>query len=566
MALGRWALLGTGLLVLVYWLYLWAFTAALDISSDPPGAQVTIDGQRLGRTPFRSKTLVPGVHLVEVQHSHFQRVERRIMLASGGRTKLHVELKPGVGSVLLHTNPRGAWVEVDGRRHDGRTPVILELPSGLRTITVGMDERYTASDQVEVVADERQELLLDLNMDPHGSLHIETVPAGALVSLPGSDIAYSSGVRVPVGEHLVRVSHPGYVTADARFRVRYGDNRYRVELERAYGSLTVTTDPPDARVRVDVRTAAYGPLQRLDYRPDMRLPTGTLEIRATAMGRRSAYRRLELGAAGLKVHLALEVMEAKAGSRFRDALDSGGRGPEMVVVPPGQFAMGDAAGPPSERPVREVTIAEPFAVSVHEVTVGDYRRYAESAGLVLDPALDGREAELPVTHVSFAEAVAYADWLTAQTSRRYRLLSEAEWEYMARAGSAAAYSFGDDPVELCRYANVADETRRRSALGFDLAPCADGYAGLAPVGSFLPNAFDVHDVHGNVAEWVLDCGMPAYEDAPDDGSAVVTGVECPTHGVRGGAWDSGVAEVRTAKRNLASSANGSRGIRLLREL
>jgi hypothetical protein len=207
----------------------------------------------------------------------------------------------------------------------------------------------------------------------HG-LHVETVPAGALVSLPGSDIPYSPSVRLPVGEHLVRVSHSGFVSADVRFRVRYGDNRYRVELERAYGSLTVTTDPPDARVRVDVRATAHGPLQRLDYKPEMRLPAGTLEVRASAMGRRSAYRRVELGAGGANLHLALEAMEVQAGSRFRDELDSGGRGPEMIVVPPGQFVMGDSAGPPSERPVRQVTIAEPFAVSVHEVTVADYRR------------------------------------------------------------------------------------------------------------------------------------------------------------------------------------------------
>ena len=137
---------------------------------------------------------------------------------------------------------------------------------------------------------------------------------------------------------------------------------------------------------------------------------------------------------------------------------------------------------------------------------------------------------------------------------------------MARAGSDGAYSFGDDPDALCRHGNVADSARRRVFRGFDMAECDDGFAGLAPVAAFAPNAFGIHDVHGNAAEWVLECGLPSYAGAPDDGTPIDEGVECPTHGVRGGSWDGGVAEAASRKRSVASSASGHRGMRVLREL
>lgn len=566
MTWGRWILLGIVLAGLGYWSYLWFATAALDVTSEPAGAEVRVDGQRLGLTPFHSEPLAPGVHRVEVQHSHYRKFERRMSLSAGGRTPLHVQLEPGVGRLLLHSNPRGAWVEVDGERREGRTPLILELPSGAHEIAAGMDERHSASQRVLVVADEQREVLLDLDMDPHGNLQVDTRPASARVTLPGLDVDYEDDVRLPVGEYLLQISHPGFITQRVRFRVRYGTNRYQVTLERAYGLLTVTTRPPDARVRVDHRGPDGGRMVRRDYEAGMRLPTGTVEVRARAMGRRSAYRRIDLGAEGAHVELALTPVDVRAGSRFRDDLRAGGQGPEMVVVPPGRFLMGDADGAASERPVREVAITEPFAVSVHEVSMADYRRFAGATGQPLAEELADRVDQLPVTHVTFAEAVAYADWLTAETGRRYRLLSEAEWEYMARAGTTTAYSFGDAAADLCRHANLADQARQSRYAGFDVAECSDGFVALAPVGSLAANGFGIHDVHGNVAEWVLDCGMPEYAGAPDDGSPAAQGTRCVTHGVRGGAWDSGVAEVRSAKRNLASSANGSRGIRLLREL
>jgi formylglycine-generating enzyme required for sulfatase activity len=137
---------------------------------------------------------------------------------------------------------------------------------------------------------------------------------------------------------------------------------------------------------------------------------------------------------------------------------------------------------------------------------------------------------------------------------------------MARAGTATDYFFGDDPNGLCAYGNVADLSLRSRYPGFETADCDDGFVELAPAASFPPNRFGIHDVHGNAAEWVLECGMPDYAGAPDDGAPADEGGDCPTHGVRGGAWDDAVSDSKSGKRNLASSASSGRGIRLLREL
>ncbi|MFU8817038.1 MAG: SUMF1/EgtB/PvdO family nonheme iron enzyme [Pseudomonadales bacterium] len=563
----RWWLLGVLVAMTAAYLTYERFgVAALAISSEPEGALVRVDGRAIGVTPLRPLRLSPGFHLVELSHSFYQPFERRLNLGAGAPTEMHVVMQLGEGTLLVFSNPRGAWVEVDGERREGVTPLALQLPSGEREVVMGMEERRSAVERVVVHAGQRHELRLDLDINPHGSLLVETRPEGARISLPDDDTAYEPGVRLRVGEYRVRIQKPGYVTQDIRYQVRYGDNRYRVDLARAYGSLTIAGLPSGARVRVAYRQSPETSLVRADYEPGMRLPVGEVEVRASAMGRRSAYRRIDLSESGAALALALEPMNVVPGSRLRDRLAAGGQGPALVVIPPGEFIMGSDDGPPSERPARRVVLTEPFAVGVYEVRVDEYRRFATATGRALDARLVEADAALPVTLVRAADAAAYADWLTEQTGHRYRLLSEAEWEYVARAGSTSNYAFGDAAADLCRYANVADLSIPRRPVGMAVVACDDGFPQLAPVGSFLANGFGVHDMHGNVAEWVLECGMPEYAGAPDDGSPARDGGHCPTHGVRGGSWDGSADDARSAKRAVAASPSGARGIRLLREL
>jgi formylglycine-generating enzyme required for sulfatase activity len=156
----------------------------------------------------------------------------------------------------------------------------------------------------------------------------------------------------------------------------------------------------------------------------------------------------------------------------------------------------------------------------------------------------------PVSCVNWNDADAYVDWLSKKTKRAYRLLTEAEWEYAARAGSTTRYFFGDAERDFCRYGNGADQTAKstiKGAQNWITVPCSDGYSYTAPTGRFLPNGFGLYDVNGNAFQWLQDCWHANYQGAPSDGSAWVSG-DCGGRVIRGGSWGWGPKYLRAAGR------------------
>jgi len=258
-------------------------------------------------------------------------------------------------------------------------------------------------------------------------------------------------------------------------------------------------------------------------------------------------------AANITPHLLSDDAERglKPGETFRECASAC---PEMVVIPAGTFIMGS---PESEKgreadegPQREVTISQPFAVGKFEVTFDDYEECVRLKGCV--PVSDsgygtGRK---PVINISWDEARQYVAWLARMTGKPYRLLTEAEWEYAARAGATTAYSFGDDERELCEHANFADLTLRQVApAGWVTSDaCEDNQTVTALVGSYSANDFGLFDMHGNVNEWTEDCYANSYEGAPPDASARQT-ADCKLRVARGGSWYSGPQVLRAALRN-----------------
>jgi formylglycine-generating enzyme required for sulfatase activity len=227
----------------------------------------------------------------------------------------------------------------------------------------------------------------------------------------------------------------------------------------------------------------------------------------------------------------------KPGESFKDCTTDC---PEMIVVRAGSFAMGstaDEAGhKPTEEPQHNVTIAKPFAVSKFEVTFAEWDACAangDCAPHVSDGGW-GRDRQ-PVINVSWNDAQRYLTWLSRITGKTYRLLTEAEYEYAARAGTQTAYPWGD-------------EIGRNHA---DCAGCGSrwDFAQPAPVGSFAPNQFGLYDMVGNVWEWVEDCLHEDYSGAPPvEGSAWMAGGDCSKHRLRGGCWASVADEVRSSNR------------------
>ena len=236
-------------------------------------------------------------------------------------------------------------------------------------------------------------------------------------------------------------------------------------------------------------------------------------------------------------------------ANFADSLMSGGRGPEMVTIRAGSFRMGcllsDENCFASEKSAREVTIPTDFALSKYEVTVADFRSFVEATEFatgdsctVYNPVTQELEEQdnrnwrdpgdrqsdaSPVVCVSWQDAKAYVDWLSRETGEVYRLPSESEWEYAARAGTVTKYSWGNEV-----------DGSRANCFGCELQLKRVGWT-TTPVGAFPPNPFGLYDMHGNVWEWVEDCAGNGYKDAPSDGSAV-TGGDCDQRLQRGGSW------------------------------
>jgi formylglycine-generating enzyme required for sulfatase activity len=231
--------------------------------------------------------------------------------------------------------------------------------------------------------------------------------------------------------------------------------------------------------------------------------------------------------------------------------------PEMVVVPAGQFSMGSPSGEPDrdddESPQHTVTIARPFAAGKYEVTFDQWDACV-TEGSCVRAADDGwGRGRRPVIRVSYEHAIGYTEWLSKKTGKRYRLLSEAEWEYAARSGSQGPRFWGAMADRACEFENGADAAlAKQKPAGWKdewgIHSCDDGQPRTAPVGAFKPNAFGLHDMLGNVSEWVEDCYHTSYEGAPTDGRAWTTG-DCPRRVIRGGNWSHSPAGVRSANRN-----------------
>jgi formylglycine-generating enzyme required for sulfatase activity len=265
-----------------------------------------------------------------------------------------------------------------------------------------------------------------------------------------------------------------------------------------------------------------------------------------------------------------EEYALRPGQAFREC-DETAACPEMVVLAAGRFVMGSPETEnrfkDEEGDQREVTIARPLAVSKTEVTVAEWSlcvRVGDCPAVAL-PASSGDGH--PVVNVSWNDARAYVTWLARITGKPYRLLSEAEWEYAARAGATSRFSFGEDANELCRHANIYDLSRPRADTNQETVSCNDGYADVAPVGRYLPNAFGLYDMHGNVWEWVEDCWSAGYAGAPSDGSAYLA-EPCEKRMARGGAFDRHPKSVRSANRyrGKATDFYSTHGFRVGRSL
>lgn len=245
----------------------------------------------------------------------------------------------------------------------------------------------------------------------------------------------------------------------------------------------------------------------------------------------------------------------QAGLKAKSLVTGIQKEPDMVPVPGGSYQQGDSegAGESWRKPVHSVTI-KPFELGKYEVTFDEYDRFAIATGQRLPEEEGWGRGQRPVIDVSWGEATAYADWLSKQTGTPYRLPSESEWEYAARGGAKQeAWAGTSQDSQLGRYAVFADNSGGRTD----------------EVGKKEPNSFGLHDLSGNVWEWVEDCEHLTYEGAPEDGSAWLrtNGGDCGRHVVRGGSWGYKSEDLRVSDRGrgVVDLRNARVGFRLAKD-
>ncbi len=279
--------------------------------------------------------------------------------------------------------------------------------------------------------------------------------------------------------------------------------------------------------------------------------------------------------------IALRKAGPMVGDRFRDCPEC----PEMAVLPAGSYRMGspsyEQGRQENEGPVHEVTIAAPFAIGVYEVTVAEFGRFVDETGypagsscITFDGGADRgwrnpgfrQNGRHPAACVSWNDARVYAGWLSQKTGEEYRLPSESEWEYAARAGTSAARPWGEGESGQCRHANGADASAKDHPL-VRAASCRDEHERAAPVGSFGANGWGLHDMLGNVWEWTEDCWNDSYAGASSDGSAWEFG-NCARRVLRGGSWFNEPSYLRAANRGRVTTGVRSSiiGFRVARTL
>ena len=425
-----------------------------------------------------------------------------------------------------------------------------------------------------------------------------TDPAEVLLAsgLRLSDWVLLAEDRLGSGEHrAVLVEGAGHLRAHGRFA------SVESVVERALDGLVEGIQVRDER---SARTA-LGSVERLRAVVGERAELARIEAKAYArLGgfpeAVSAYRKwLGLVPASHPERRAMLAAMQRAERGERDPVSGEGirdcdECPELVVVPAGSFMMGspssEAGRDADQGPVHRVTIAAPFAVGVNEVTRGEYARFVAATGRGSGgscrtfeggkweersgrdwrrPGFNQTDAH-PVVCVDWEDAKSYVRWMSGETGKEYRLLSESEWEYAARGGTGTARYWGESASGQCRYGNGADRSlkRRYSDWRWDTVGCDDGAVHTAEVGTYEANGYGLHDVLGNVWEWVGDCWHDSYAGAPSDGSAWTGSGDCGKRVLRGGSWFFEPGDLRSAYRSRGSTGfrDNDVGFRVARTL
>ena len=582
-----------------------ALPGHLRIALPVPGT-VTIDGREAGKAPGEF-ALAAGDHGISIDTERYLDYTARIRVHGfGRRQQIAPKLTPAWAMVRISTEPAGAEVRVAGHPR-GSTPLTLELMAGSHRVELRHPGFKPWVSDVQVKANEPLAIgPVKLGL-PDGRLAVRSRPAGASVTIGG---AYRGRTPLEVGvrpelAQVVSITRDGYEPASRQVAVGAGRSAaVEVTLTPILGDVIVHANPKDAELLVDGESKGLA-------NQTLRLPATrhAIEIRRPGY---VPFRSTVTPRPGLPQSVEVTLLEgvAPASAAVRTAGGSGApgaagstsapadpvaltptlrarSGQELRLAPAGEFTMGSPrreAGRRANESQRPVRFERRFYVAARETTNAEYRQFRPEhrSGFVLQTTLELDRQ--PVVNVSWQEAVAYCNWLSAQeglapayqmkggsfvpvvpATNGYRLPTEAEWEWVARRDGAGLrkYPWGEALPVPPGAGNYADRSAQ-ALLPAVMADYDDGYAATAPAGSFGANPLGYFDLGGNVAEWTHDL----YTVQPRSDAAVVdpagTG-EGAVHGIRGSSWKSAaVTELRLAYRDYGDGRRNDLGFRIAR--
>lgn len=566
----------------------------VSIDSAPPGATVTVDGSAVGRTPLVDLPLPGGEHQLIVEEARHLPQQQVVQVTGRGvRQTLALQLLPAWAGVKVDSVPQGASILVDGEAV-GTTPATVEVLQGDRQLMLQLPTFAHWQKALRITAGQDQDLgAVTLEPAP-GQLELSSVPSGANVTLDG-DFQGQTPLTVEISPgraHQLAISKPGYERYDDAVEMAAASRDTRtVTLKAQLGEVRFRISPATAAVRIDGKLLEKG-------RQSISLPAVEHTVEASLDGYATQRRRVT-PRPGLPqlVEITLGTRQAAAGG---GGSGSGAGKPEvttalgqtMRLFKPGEspladFTLGASRREPGRRAnevLQPVALRRMFYLQTTEVTNAQFRKFdpSHNSGEVSGNSLNGDGQ--PVVKVSWQQAAAFCNWLSGKeglppfyrisngkvtgfnsTATGYRLPTEAEWTWAARANGAqmVLFSWGDAFPPTAVVENYADESSAY-VTGRALNNYKDGYVATAPAASFKPNQNGLYDMGGNVSEWVHNVYAipPANGPAETDPLGAQTG---DNYTIRGAAWThSKLSELRLTYRDYGQAGRDDVGFRLAR--